>query len=79
MRQLTEAERQAMNLKQPAYVLALPQAVSDAYEAGFIAGLEHQDKRIEALEAKLLAWEQYNDGLINRRELAFRLIAEVLK
>ena len=52
---------------------------SRAFEAGFIAGLSHQDKRIEALEAKLLAWERYNDGMITRRELAIRLMKEVTK
>ena len=54
MRQLTEQERAAKNEAMRLYWIKrdglLPKEYR-AFEAGFIAGLSHQDKRIEALEA----------------------------
>ena len=82
MRQLTKAESKLAN---EAFAdckvegSGLGRVDRPLFHAGFIAGLDHAQVKIEALEAKLLAWEQYNDGLITRRDLAFRLMAEVIK
>ena len=88
MRQLTEAEELAMRQSRLLHIkssgtrqvdISQVEAAKFGFRFGFIAGLDHAQARIEVLEAKLLAWEQYNDGLITRRDLAFRLMAEVLK